>query len=114
MVSAAFVQSLTRQVEHSCQKRAPSGALFLLAFRSILQHKRHHHVDLPSGDLAVLDGDLVFLDPGTGHAAQGFGGAGDALRHGIFKAFGRGGRKFGYASNGHVLNPVMRVVDARA
>src|SRR5882757_1183094 len=49
------------------------------------EDERHLHIDPVSGDLAVLDNDLLVLDPGAFDVLQGFRGARDALFDGILK-----------------------------
>src|SRR4051794_29123140 len=68
---------------------------------SALEDEGHLHVDLVLGDLAVLELDALVLDPGRGDAAQGLGGALQALTDGVLEALRRGGGDFAHACDGH-------------
>src|SRR5215207_3492911 len=53
---------------------------------SVLQHKRDFKVDLVALDVAVLDHDVLVLDPSAFYVPQGLVGAGYSLLNGIIKA----------------------------
>src|SRR4051812_3543346 len=72
---------------------------------SALEDEGHLHVDLVLGDLAVLELDPLVLDPGRGDAAQGLGGALEALPNGVLEALRRGGGDLAHARNGHGTSP---------
>ena len=46
-----------------------------LLFRLVLEDESHFHCDTPLGDTAVLDDNLLALDPCAGDVVQRLGGA---------------------------------------
>src|SRR5919112_1408985 len=54
--------------------------------RLLLQQEGHLHIDLVAGDVAVLDQDVLVLDPRPFDAPQRLGGASDRLCDGVVKA----------------------------
>jgi hypothetical protein len=70
----------------------------LLAF---FQNEGYGHVDLLSGNIAVLDHDVHVLDPDALDVAEGAGGPLDALVDGVLEALLRGGTQLGNMSYSH-------------
>ena len=68
-----------------------------------VQHEGDFKVDLVARDGAVLDHDVLILDPGTLYVPQGLGGPSYALLDGILKALLRDGADLCYRSNAHIF-----------
>src|SRR5215208_245826 len=58
----------------------------LLRLQSVLQHEGDLQVHLVTLDVAVLDHDVLILDPSTFYVPQGLVGAGYGLLDGVLKA----------------------------
>jgi DNA-binding PadR family transcriptional regulator len=54
----------------------------------VVEDERHQHVDAVFRDRAVLDADVLFLDPGAADVAQRLVSPREALLQGVFEALG--------------------------
>lgn len=75
--------------------------LVLLWVVLVLQHESEFERDPILGDFAVLDADLLVLDPGRAYVFKSLAGAGDTFIDGVVEAFVRRGDDFGNFGYGH-------------
>src|SRR5215211_4034140 len=69
----------------------------------LLKHEGDFQVHLVAFDVAVLDHDVLILDPGTLYVPQGLGGPSYALLDGILKARIRDSADLCYRGNAHIF-----------
>src|SRR5215212_3273427 len=69
----------------------------------LLKHEGDLEVHLVAFDVAVLDHDVLILDPGPLYVPQGLGGPSYALLDGILKALLRDSADLCYCSNAHIF-----------
>src|SRR5215208_7343084 len=78
----------------------------------LLKHEGDFQVHLVAFDVAVLDHDVLILDPSPLYVPQGLGGPGYALLNGVLKARIRDSADFCYRSNAHIFlsHPLFRML----
>src|SRR3954470_9540029 len=67
----------------------------------LLQYEGYLHVDLVAFDVAVLDQDVLVLNPCAFDAPERLGSTGYGLLDGIIEARLRRGAQLGYSGNAH-------------
>src|SRR5215211_3376369 len=78
----------------------------------LLKHEGDFQVHLVAFDVAVLDHDVLILDPSPLYVPEGLGGPGYALLDGILKARIRDSADLCYRSNAHIFlsHPFLRML----
>src|SRR4028118_1225478 len=75
----------SRAKENPGREAGAEVSLPKFSLGTVLQNEGDGQVHLVAGDLAVLDQDVLVLDPGALYTTEGGGGTTDGLIDGIFK-----------------------------